>query len=94
MMNEKYIKEFKGFDRKKNEIDVDLVKSIIDTKNALTLAIKNYEYADGEMIDYYSYQIKANSSKLSYLLKNAKNNGLFIDMINQIKFNLLDREAM
>ena len=35
-------------------------------------ARNNYEFAEGELIDYYLYQIKANQAKLDYLIKKAK----------------------
>ena len=37
-----------------------------------------------ELIDYYSYQIKANKSKLDYLMKKAKEQGIALDMTNEI----------
>lgn len=94
MLYDMYFKALNFFNKNKQDFDIDLVKSIIATKNALVLAINNYEYADDELIDYYSYQIKANSSKLSYLLKKAKQNGLLLDMVNQIKINSLDKEVI
>ena len=64
---------------------MELIKSIIKAKIDLDNANKNYEFADGELIDYYLYQIKANQSKLNYLLKKAKKNKVIIDMIKQIE---------
>ena len=32
----------------------------------------NFEYAQEDLIDYYTYQIKANRAKINYLLKAAK----------------------
>lgn len=55
---------------------------------------KNYEYAEGELIDYYAYQIKAEQSKLNYLLKKAKSKSLELDMINEIKLRISEDEAM
>lgn len=46
---------------------------------------KNYEFAEGELIDYYLYQIKANQAKLNYLIKKSKANGITIDRIKQIE---------
>ena len=37
------------------------------------------------MIDYYSYQIKANQSKLDYLIKIAKSKGIVLSRENEIK---------
>ena len=55
---------------------------------------RNYEYAEGELIDYYAYQIKAEQSKLNYLLKKAKSKSLELDMINEIKLRISEDEAM
>lgn len=84
-MNEEYIKETSIIERTEEELDVELIKSIIRTKQDLKNSHKNYEFAEGELIDYYLYEIKANQSKLNYLLKKAKKNGLIIDMIKEIE---------
>lgn len=84
-MHEEYIKDIELVERTKEELDVELIKSIIKTKRDLANSNKNYEFAEGELIDYYLYEIKANQSKLNYLLKKAKNNGLMIDMIKEIE---------
>lgn len=84
-MHEEYIKEIEIFERTEEELDIELIKSIIKTKQDLLDSNRNYEFAEGELIDYYLYQIKANQSKLNYLLKKAKNKGLVIDMIKEIE---------
>ena len=56
----------------------------IIVKKELEEANKNFEFAEGDLIDYYTYQIKANRAKFDYLLKKAKENGIVIDMIDQI----------
>lgn len=84
-MNEEYIKEKNIIERTQEELDLELIKSIIKTKQDLKDSNKNYEFAEGELIDYYLYQMKANQSKLNYLLKKAKKNGLMIDMIKEIE---------
>lgn len=84
-MNEEYIKENSIIERTEEELDIELIKSIIRTKQDLKDSNKNYEFAEGELIDYYLYEIKANQSKLNYLLKKAKKNGLIIDMIKEIE---------
>lgn len=62
----------------------DLVKDLIKTKLDLDIANKNFEIAEAEMIDYYAYQIKANKSKLDYLLKKIKKIGLILDISDEI----------
>ncbi len=84
-MHEEFVKELKLIEKSEEDLNVELIKSIIKTKIDLKNANKNYEFAEGELIDYYLYQIKANQSKLNYLLKKAKKNGIIIDMIKEIE---------
>lgn len=84
MVYEQYTRENKIEDKSEDEKNLELIVSIIKTKNELEAAQKNFEYADSELIDYYSYQIKANQSKLDYLLKKAQKKGIVLDMINEI----------
>ena len=86
MYNE-YVREQKIIDKTEIEKNTELVISIIKTKEDLEMARKNYEFAENELIDYYAYQIKANKSKLDYLMKKAKKQGIALDMINEIYFS-------
>lgn len=88
-MYEEFVKEPKLEEKSEEELNLTLIKSIIETKNELQNLSKNYEYAEGELIDYYLYQIKANQSKLNYLLKKAKKDGLILDMIGEIEIKKL-----
>ena len=74
--HEEFIREEKIEDKSEDEKNLELIVSIIKTKNELDSANKNYEYAEEGLIDYYSYQIKANQSKLDYLMKKAQKGGL------------------
>lgn len=78
----------------KNELDKEkeLIKNIVETREALKNNNRNFEFAESELIDYYIYQIKANQAKLDYLLKLAKASGIKIDNINQIKYENYDEE--
>lgn len=69
---------------RKSKIDFELVECIINTKADLNVANKNFEQAEGDLIDYYSYQIKANQTKLDYLMKKARKKGIALDMINEL----------
>lgn len=90
MIYEKYIKE-KSFTSKKTKIsNEDLIRSIINTREDLINANKNFEFAEGELIDYYLYQIKATQSKYNYLLRKAKNSGLLVSMLDEIEIKNLD----
>lgn len=87
-MYEEYIKEKKIVDKTEKEKEIELITSIIHVREELKVANRNFEYADSDLVDYYTYQIKANQSKLDYLIKKAKANGIVLDMINEIKYRL------
>lgn len=71
-------------DKTEEQKSVDLVVSILKTKKDLDMANHNFEFAEKELIDYYAYQIKANKSKLDYLMKKAKEEGIALEMTNEI----------
>ena len=81
-------------ENKRDEIqkEIELIKTIIDTREKLKRDNKNFEYAQGDLVDYYTYQIKANQAKLDYLIKLAKTNGIQVDMVNDKKFTFLESE--
>ena len=91
-MQEEYVKENKIIEKTEIEKEVQLIKTIIKTREELKNNNLNFEYAKGELVDYYSYQIKANQAKLDYLIKIAKAKGIEVDMINDIKFTLDEQE--
>lgn len=93
MQNEYYVKEQKIIEKTEIEKETELIKTIIETKEELKVANCNFEYAKDDLVDYYTYQIKANQAKLDYLIKLAKTKGIEVDMINDIKFSLCDEEA-
>ncbi len=76
----------------KNEIE--LFKSILDTKRELVTANRNFESAEAELVDYYSYQIKANKAKLDYLIKQVKEKGIELDMINNLQIGIEQTKAI
>ena len=78
----------------KKDNEIELLKSILDTKRELTVANKNFETAEEELIDYYSYQIKASKSKLDYLIKQVKQKGIAVDMINNLQIGLKQTKAI
>ena len=83
MANE-YVKEEKVVDKSDEEKELELIVSVIKTKQDLDTAHKNFEYAEEGLIDYYSYHIKACKTKLDYLMKKARTNGIALDMINEL----------
>ncbi len=84
MMSEEYIREEKVVDKSNDEKDLELIVSVLKTKQDLDLAHKNFEFAEEGLIDYFSYQIKANQTKLDYLMKKARKKGIALDMINEM----------
>lgn len=84
-MQEEYMLEkmIKGKTDKQKEFE--LMQTIIETKELLKVARSNFEYAEDDLIDYYTYQIKAHQSKLDYLIKIAKRKGIVLSRINELK---------
>ena len=86
-MEDKFIKDGKKVtDKTEEQKSVELVVSILKTKKDLDMANHNFEFAEKELIDYYAYQIKDNKSKLDYLMKKAKEQGIALNMTNEIYF--------
>lgn len=87
-MSVEYEKQSDFYYKEKNEQEKnsELICCILNTKNALALANKNFEYAEDEMIDYFLYQIKAYQSKLDYLVRQAKNRKIEVDMIDALYY--------
>ena len=83
-MNYDYIKETIIKEKSDKEKKLELIVSIIKTKNDLEIASNNYEFAEGNLIDYFLYEIKANQSKLDYLLNIAKEIGIELDLVNAL----------
>ena len=80
-MNYEYVKETVEIkDKTEKEKKLELILSIIKTRNDLENARKNYEFAEGNLIDYYLYEMKANQSKLDYLINKAKQLGVELDL--------------
>lgn len=88
-MEEEYLlnKMIKGKTEKEREIE--LMQNIIETKEKLQNARKNFEYAEDGMIDYYIYQIKANQSKLDYLIRLAKKKGVILSRDKEVKIRMI-----
>ena len=91
-MQNEYVREEQIREKTEREKEIELIKSIIQAREDLKIANKNFEYAGGDLIDYYTYQIKANQAKLDYLIKIAKSRGLTVDMINDMRFRLWEED--
>ena len=85
---EEYIKEYKIIEKTEIQKEIELIKTIIDTREKLKRDNKNFEYAQGDLVDYYTYQIKAHQSKLDYLIKIAKRKGIVLSRINELMARL------
>lgn len=87
MRFEEYVSEKKIKDSNEEEEKKEIIVSIIRTKMELDNNRKNFEFAEEELIDYYLYQIKANQSKLDYLIKKAKDKKIMVNLVDKIKYD-------
>ena len=81
---DEYVQEEKVIDKTEKEKELDLLISIYKAKKELDEANHNFDYAEGDLIDYYTYKMKATRAKLDYFLKKAKRLGIETNMIDQI----------
>lgn len=84
-MQGEYIKEQRIIEKNEMEKERELIRNIIKTREELKNANRNFEFVDNDLVDYYTYQIKADQAKLSYLIKLAKIKGLEVDMIHDLE---------
>ena len=83
-MKAQYEKETIIEEKTEAEKDKELMLTILQTKKSIQEASINYEYADGKLIDYFLYTVKAEQAKLDYLIKKAKASGISLERINEI----------
>ena len=86
-MENEYVKETNIVEKNEDEKNRELIASILKTQRTLEQAHQNFEFAEDDLIDYYSFKIKANQAKLDYLIKLAKTKGLIMDANLQQKLN-------
>lgn len=77
-MYNQYVREIKINEQNDNEKNIELLKNIEIVKESLTTMYNNLQFADSDLIDYYSYQIKAEEAKYGYLIKQAKKRNINI----------------
>ncbi len=83
-MRSQYVKETIIEEKSEDEKDRELMLTILQTKKSLQEANINYEYAEGKLIDYFLYTMKAEQAKLDYLIGKAKSKGLSLEIIDSI----------
>ena len=69
-MREDFVKETKIYDKSEEEKELDLYQEI---EKRLRGFYENMNFASGDLIDYYAYQIKAEQAKFGYLINEVKN---------------------
>ena len=79
-MKEEFMRDNKIIEKNEKEKELELLYSIMKTRIDLEQAHKNFEFAEDDLIDYYTYQIKANQSKLDYLTRLAKSKNIVFDL--------------
>ena len=80
-MHEEYLKEYIVNEKTEFEKEIELIRNIIKTREELKSYDKNFEFAEGDLVDYYAYQIKSEQSKINYLLKQAKDKKIVLDSV-------------
>ena len=53
-MEEDFVKEYKIKELTAKDKDEDIIKNVIKAKAELECAINNFEYAENDLIDYFS----------------------------------------
>jgi len=77
-MYSEFVKEIEILDLNERQKNADLLKNIKVVKETLNNMYNNLQFADSDLIDYFTYQIKAEESKYNYLIKQAKKKNLNI----------------
>lgn len=83
-MYEKYEKDTIIIEKSDEQKSQELMNTIFQTKKVLNEASKNYEYAEGKLIDYFLYTIKAEQARLEYLIGKAKSMGITVGVGEQL----------
>ena len=84
-MRSEYVKETLIVDKTEEEKEKELMATILKTKNSIQKATENYQYAEGKLIDYFLYTMKAEQAKLDYLIAKAKSKGLSLELNENVK---------
>lgn len=84
-MRAEYTKETFIVDKTEDEKEKELMRTIFKTKKNLQEANANYQQAEGKLIDYFLYTMKAEQAKLDYLMAKAKSKGLSLNITDNAK---------
>lgn len=71
-MQERFVRETNIKELQEEQKRQELLNRINESKNHLINMYNNMQFAESDLIDYYTYQIKAEEAKYSYLIKQAK----------------------
>ena len=80
----KYERETIIVDKSEEEKSKELMDTILQTKKVINDANKNYEMAEGKLIDYFLYTMKAEQARLDYLITRAKKMGMTVEPGEQL----------
>ena len=69
MFSEEYIREGKIVDRTEEEINKDLYQDLENSKRILNNLYENLNFVSNDLIDYYTYKIKAEEAKYRFFIK-------------------------
>ena len=80
----KYEKEYEIAEKSEEEKSKELMDTIRQTKKVINDANKNYEMAEGKLIDYFLYTMTAEQARLDYLISRAKKMGMTVELGEQL----------
>lgn len=80
----KYEKDVEIIEKSEEEKSQELMDTILQTKKVINDANKNYEMAEGKLIDYFLYTMKAEQARLDYLISRAKKMGITVEPGEQL----------
>lgn len=84
-MRSEYVKETVIVEKSDQDKEKELMGTIMKTKKSIKEAAENYQYAEGKLIDYFLYTMKAEQAKLDYLIAKAKAQGVTFDLMDNAK---------
>ena len=88
-------KKRESLETKKMDDINDILADIYQAKKEWVNANINFEYVEErELVDYYTYRIKACEVKYEYLIKKAKERGIRLDSLDCAKIENIDRVTL